>query len=103
MRKFLELLRASPVVGAQYVTLRKHFSHPSFVIYFFSQPTHKTKTVRCSKKGVYFIPWPKLAMIDQSGGSSDTIHTLGIKISTSKSLKLICKLLCPFISSSKNT
>jgi len=45
MRKFLALLRPSPVVGAQYVSLQKHFSHPSFVIYFFFQPTHKTKTV----------------------------------------------------------
>jgi hypothetical protein len=24
--------------GAQYVTLQKHFSHPSLVIYFFFQP-----------------------------------------------------------------
>jgi hypothetical protein len=49
MRKFLELLRASPVVGAQYVTLQKHFSHPSFVKYFFFQPTHKTKTVTANR------------------------------------------------------
>jgi hypothetical protein len=28
---------------AQYVTLQKYFSQPSLVIYFFSNPTHKTK------------------------------------------------------------
>jgi hypothetical protein len=28
----------------QYVTLQKYFPHPSLVIYFFSNPTHKTKT-----------------------------------------------------------
>jgi hypothetical protein len=49
MRKFLVLLRASPAVGAQYVTLQKHFSHPSFVIYFLFQPTHKTRTVTANR------------------------------------------------------
>jgi len=30
--------------GARYKTLQKYFSHPSLVIYFFLNPTHKTKT-----------------------------------------------------------
>jgi hypothetical protein len=30
--------------GARCKTLQKYFSHPSLVIYFFLNPTHKTKT-----------------------------------------------------------
>jgi hypothetical protein len=33
--------------GAQYVTLQKHFWHPSLVIHFFSNTTHKTKNLDC--------------------------------------------------------
>jgi len=35
-------LRASPS-GAQYVTLRKYFSHPSLVMYSFATPATKLK------------------------------------------------------------
>jgi hypothetical protein len=35
--------------GAQYVTLRKYFSHPSLVMYSFCNPTNKTETGTASK------------------------------------------------------
>jgi hypothetical protein len=48
VKEFLCLQQDSLIVflctGAQYVTVEKHFSDPSLVIYFFSNPTHKTKT-----------------------------------------------------------
>jgi len=35
--------------SAQYVTLHKHVSHPSLVIHFFCNPTHKTETGTANK------------------------------------------------------
>ncbi len=37
--------------GAQDTTLQKYFSHPSLVIYFFFNPTHKTETGPANKRG----------------------------------------------------
>ncbi len=41
--------KSIPTGGAQYVTLQKYFSHPSLVIYFFCNPTHKTETGTANK------------------------------------------------------
>jgi hypothetical protein len=35
--------------GCSVCDLAKHFSHPSFVIYFFFQPTHKIKTMTTNR------------------------------------------------------
>jgi predicted metalloprotease with PDZ domain len=35
--------------SAQYVTLHKYVSHPSLVIHFFCNPTHKTETGTANK------------------------------------------------------
>ncbi len=52
--------------GAQYVTLQKYFSHPSY-FFFFSNPIHKTKTNRTQNKLETNSkpPWPMI-MIGQS-------------------------------------
>jgi hypothetical protein len=36
---------------AQYMTMQKHFSHPSFVVYFFATPTYKTEMWTANRWG----------------------------------------------------
>jgi hypothetical protein len=61
--------------GAQYVTLQKYFSHPSLVIYFLSNPTHKTKTRTPNK-------WETTKVIathlDQSNYVANYLHGLSL-------------------------
>jgi hypothetical protein len=41
--------------GAQYVTLQKHFSHPSLVIYFFPTPPIKLAKILLTSKFSYLL------------------------------------------------
>ncbi len=99
MRKFLVLLRASPVVGAQYGTLQKHYSHPSFVIYFFfSNPPIKLKLwlqirgrILIAKQSDQSLLW----LAHQKHGAAVRSHLLHSSLAA-------VRLCCAFLAASAN-
>ncbi len=53
--------------GAQYVTLRKYFSHPSFSYVPLCNPTHKTETGIVNRRGTTNSKPPgRIIMMSQS-------------------------------------
>jgi hypothetical protein len=79
--------------GVQYVTLQKHFSHPSLVIYFFvTPPTDKTERGTANRWGTTNSKPPgRIIMIGQSkrGIGSQIIF---ITLFSSKCTVLLCLL-----------
>jgi hypothetical protein len=73
--------------GTQYVTLQKYFSHPSLVIYFFSNPTHKTKTGTSNR-------WETTTQLVQSNYVSNQQQVLGFAV-TFGSLSIHCTNAVP--------
>jgi hypothetical protein len=77
VKEFLCLQQDSLIVflctGAQYVTMQKYFSDPSLVIYFFSNPTHKTKIGTANR---WETTSSKPPLVNQKQGTTLTSYLL---------------------------
>jgi hypothetical protein len=97
LKEFLCLQHDSLIVvlctSAQHATLQKYFSHPSLVIYFFSNPTHKTKIGTATRwETTNSKPHGPIIMIGQSETMSSS-QIISITVFAGRCTALLCHLL----------